>query len=128
VLASFGDMQTRRPTRCRRHRLGSDVDTRHATCALDTCSRRAYYGEPNGPAVACGLHKLPSHVDVVSKRCEAFVFVDTPSGVGGNLYNRTSPITLADRNISEDFPRGEATAAALTHNSGNPVPGAKARL
>jgi len=75
VLATFGPQQAlvRTPQRCRRHRLFSDVDTRHAACAASHCRRRAYYGLAGGPARWCLHHKQESCVDVTSKRCEAWV-------------------------------------------------------
>ena len=69
-MASFGPLNTRTPRRCSRHRLPSDVDTRHATCVARKCSKRAYYGAPGGSPLACLQHKLHWHIDVISKRCE----------------------------------------------------------
>jgi len=70
VMASFGPLNTRTPRRCSRHRLPSDVDTRHATCVARKCSKRAYYGAPGGSPLSCLQHKLHWHIDVISKRCE----------------------------------------------------------
>jgi hypothetical protein len=70
VMASFGPLNTRTPRRCSRHRLPSDVDTRHATCVVRKCSKRAYYGAPGGSPLSCLQHKLHWHIDVISKRCE----------------------------------------------------------
>jgi len=80
VLATFGPAGalSRTPVRCRRHRLPSDVDTRHAGCGAADCRRRAYYGLAGGPARWCLQHKQESCVDVTSKRCEAWVDSQAP--------------------------------------------------
>lgn len=68
--ASFGDERDKIPLYCVAHKLVGHTNVRRKTCKFEGCTSHSSFGEINGPAEWCALHRSARMVNRVSKLCK----------------------------------------------------------
>ena len=70
--SAFMDIEDNSRRWCAKHRNATSVaSTFVRRCKFDGCEKQPSYGEKRGQPVFCREHKLPEHLNVNSRKCEA---------------------------------------------------------